>query len=600
MKSKKAIFIIIPICLALVAAIVLTILVVTGVFLSPKARVMLALSRTFGSNSIISEYSGNKSVSEYGYAPEYLAELLKASDTLEAMKERGYSVEASYTLSELDASGLMTTGSFSNIGMKVTGDVDTINRVAYYDLTMQYNFLKVSLGKYYLTDRAISMAMPSYFDGYLTLPTDTFGTSYNASIFPSIIGEIPQELESSISFSAYDLFCPSTPDQDSFMAAEDTISILKDFYDNIEVDKTGRTRSILIGTKQQECDEYRITLAEEDVLSLFEAYEDWYFSANQETIENYNVYYTYLCSLDNSFADFPSSYEDLLREIFDGYKELIAVDHEIYVYLDNKDRLAAASYEIELDTGSIQSMFGDDSAELDLLDEIGDFNLDDLYDDLLAYLYFGIPISNYPDVDVDDSADDSTDGSDFPETCTISTEIVFHGRDYLPERYEGSFLIDFHNGYSCEASYTGENRTDNNDIYHSNLNAALDLEGDGDSYSYNIVYDASYQTDDKNLTVELTLTDEDRIDLLNIVSDSTLLLKDDTIEFDLEELTLTVGSGADESGVTIDAEVSFSPLTDRVPLPEGKERNLFTMSTQDYEMFFDEITDGLLNLLLWI
>lgn len=599
MKSKKAIFIIIPICLAIAAAIVLTVLFATGAFLSPKARVMLALSRTFGSSNIISEYSGNMGVSEYGYAPEYLADLLKASDTLEAMKERGYSVEASYSLSELDATNLVGYNALSNIGMKVAGDVDTINRVAYYDLTMQYNFLKISLGKYYLTDNAISMALPSYFDGYLTLPTNTFGTSYNASIFPSILGEIPQELESSISFSAYDLFCPSTPDKDSFMAAEDTISILKDFYDNIDVDKTGRTRSILIGTKQQECDEYRITLAEEDVLSLFEAYEDWYFSENQETIENYNVYYTYLCSLDSSFADFPSSYEDLLKEIFDGYKELIAVDHEIYVYLDNKNRLAAASYEIELDTGSLQSMFGDDSAGLDLLDELSDFDLDDLYDDFWAYLYFGVSSSNYPNVD-DDSADDSTDGSDFPETCTISAEIVFHGKDYLPERYEGSFLIAFDNGYSCEANYTGENRTDNNDIYHSILNAALDLEGDGDSYSYDIAYEASYQTDDKNLTVELTLTDEDRIDLLNIVSDSTLSLKDDTIEFDLEELTLTVGSGSDESGVTIDAEVSFSPLTDRVPLPEGKERNLFTMSTQDYEMFFDEIADGLLNLLLWI
>lgn len=590
MKSKKVIFIIIPICLALVAAIVLTIFFVTGAFLSPKARVMLALSRTFGSNSIISEYSGNKGVSEYGYAPEYLADLLKASDTLETMKERGYSTEASYTLSELDASGLLTTGSLSNIGMKVAGDVDTINRVAYYDLTMQYNFLKISIGKYYLTDRAVSMAMPSYFDGYLTLPTDTFGTSYNASIFPSILGEIPQELESSISFSAYDLFCPSTPDKDSFMSAEDTISILKEFYDNIEVDKTGRTRSILIGAKQQECDEYRITLAEEDVLSLFEAYEDWYFSTNQETIENYNIYYTYLCSLDSSFADFPSSYENLLRDIFDGYKELIAVDHEIYVYLDNKDRLAAASYEIELDTGSIQSMFGDDSVELDLLDELGD-ELD--FDDPWGFVYYDVFINNDPDVDVDDSADDSTDDSDFPETCTISAEIIFHGRDYLPERYEGSFLIAFDNGYSCEANYTGENRTDNNDIYHSILNAALDLEGDGDSYSYDIAYEASYQADDKNLTVELTLTDENRIDLLNIVSDSTLSLEDDTIEFDLEELTLTVGSGSDESGVTIDAEVSFSPLTDRVPLPEGKEHNLFTMSTQDYELFFDEITNGL-------
>lgn len=592
MKSKKALFLIIPVCLALVAAIVLVVLFATGAFMSPKARVMLALSRTFGSGSIISEFSNNTGGSEYGYAPEYLADLLKASETLNDMMKRGYSVDASYTLSDFDSSasnnlGYMGYGSFSNSGMKISGDIDTVNRVACYDLTAQYNFIKISLGKYYINDNAISIAMPSYFDGYLTLPTDTFGTSYNNSVFPSIFGAIPQELESSLSFSAFDLFCPMASDEDSFWASEDTLSLLKDFYDNLEVDKTGDTRSIMIGTKQQECDEYMITLDKKDILSLIEAYEDWYFSSNQEFLEIYDAYYEYLFTLDSSLTGSPSSYSDLLKDIFDAYKELVAVDHEIYVYLDNKNRLAAASYEVELDTGSIQSMLDDDSAETTLLDEISD-DLD--LDDLWGYVYFDVFSGNYPDVDVDD---DSTDDSDFPDSCTISAEIIFHGKDYLPSRYEGSILIDFDNGYSCEVKYTGENRTDTKDMMHSILNAVLDLEVDGTSSSYDIAYEASYQTEDKNLTAELTVTDENHIELFNIESDSTLSLENDTIEFELEEMTLKFNSGSDETKVTLNAEASFSPLTDRVPLPEGKERNLLTMSMQDYDQFFDEIANGL-------
>lgn len=592
MKSKKALFLIIPICLALVAAIVLVVLFATGAFMSPKARVMLALSRTFGSGSIISEFSGNTGGSEYGYTPEYLADLLKATDTYADMQKRGYSFKSSYAVSDIDTSDIWNSSysllSLSNIGMKVAGDVDNINRVAYYDMTMQYNFIKISLGKYYINDNAISIAMPSYFDGYLTLPTDTFGTSYNNSVFPSLLGPIPQELESSIYFSAFDLCCASAPDIDSFIADEDNLSVLKDFYDNMEVDKTGDTRSIMLGSKKQECDEYRITLAEEDILSLMEAYEDWYFSSNQEIIESRDAYYAFFSALDSSFTIFPSSYSDFLKDVFDRYKELIAVDHEIYVYLDNKNRLVAASYEIELDTSNIfDNIFSDSMQEM--IDEYSQYS--GSIDDLIGYTVYPYLYSSGTS-GMQNNASGTT--TDLPESCTISAEIIFHGKDYLPDRYEGSFLITFDNGYSCEAKYTGENRSDSKDTQHSVLNAVLDLSDNDTSSSYDIAYEASYQIEDKNLVAELTITDEKHIDLLHIASDSTLSLEDDTIEFDLEELTLTVNTESGEAGVTIDAEVSFSPLTDRVPLPEGKERNLLTMSMQEYDQFFDEIADGLL------
>lgn len=595
MKSKKVFFIIIPICLALVAAIVLVVLFATGAFLSPKARVMLALSRTFGSGSIISEYSGNTNVSEYGYAPEYLADLLKISDTFTSMQERGYSFDSSFTITDLETEDAFSFDTLSGTGMKLSGDVDTINRIAYYKLTSQYSFVRVSLEEYYINDNSISMAMPKYFDGYLTLPTDTFGSSYNASIFPSAmgLGKIPQELESQISFSAYDLLCYSSSEEDSFWADEDNLSALMDFYDAIEVEKTGETRSILVGAKQQDCSEYKITFDEDAVLSLIESYEDWYFSSNEETLEKYEAYYAYFATLDDSGIDPSSTLSDIIESIFDGYKDLLAVDHEIYVYLDNKDRLAAASYENELDTSSLSSLLnGDftDTAE-ELINEYYD-PYDD-FDDLIGDLYFGYLDGSYPNVDdFNDSTTDSTDASDLPESCRISAEIIFHGRDYLPERYEGSLLFALDNGYSCDISYTGENKTETDNLLHSVLYAALDLSDNDTTNHLDLVYNVSYQAQDHNLTAEITATDENNLDILDITLDSTAEVNNDTIELELEELVLTTRSEAGKNGISITAEASISPLSDRVPIPEGRERNLFTMSDGDYELLFEEIIDN--------
>lgn len=588
MKSKKVLFLIIPVCLAMVAAIVLLVLFVTGAFLSPKARVMLALSKTFGSGSIISEYSGNSNVSEYGYAPQYLADLLKVSDTFSSMEERGYSIDASYALKDFepaDNNGFYNP--LSGVGMKVTGDIDTRNRIACCDLTMQYNFFKISLGKYYLNDTSVSVAMPSYFDGYLTLPTDTFGTSYNASYFPSVFGKIPQELESSISFSAFDLFCSPSPDKDAFMDIEDNLLALKDFYNTIEVEKTGETRPIVIGGKTQDCDEYKIMLDEDAVLSLIESYEDWYFSSNRETLEKYDTFYTYFAALDNSSTAPYSSLSDMTHGIFDAYKELLAVDHEIYVYLDNKDRLAAASYENELDTSGISSMLnGNLSDTMDnLIDEEYDM-LDDLFD------LFGYNLLD-DDLSFSVGSGDADDVPGLPESCTVSAEIIFHGRDYLPERYEGTLLFDFDNGSSYEISYTGENRTETGDMHHSILNATLDLTDAGTTARYDMSYGVSYQTEDKNLMLEMTVTDENHMDILSIAIDSTTVVEDGTIEWELEELTLTTQSESGENEIVIAAEASVSPLQDRVPIPEGRERNLFTMSQGDFDLLFEEIIDNL-------
>lgn len=586
MKSKKVLFIIIPICAALIAAIVLLVLFLTGAFLSPKARVMLALSRTFGSGSIISEYSGNTNISKYGYAPEYLAELLSISDTFTSMKERGYSFDTSYSLTDLDTGDDYGINTLSGAGIKLAGDVDTVNRIAYYDLTMKNNFLRVSLGEYYINDSSISFAMPSYFDGYLTLPTETFGTSYNASVFPSLFAPIPQELESSISFSAFDLLCP-TSGEDTFIDSSDGIEVLKEFYDAIEVDKTGETRPIVIGTKQQDCSEYKITIDEDAVLALIEAYEDWYFSSNRETIEKYEVFYAYLASLDSSDIDPSVTLSDKIESVFDAYKDLLAVDHEIYVYLDHKNRLAAASYENELDTRSICHLF-DEEADT-LMDEFEE-NLS--FDDFISY-YVNGTISNFDILDDSFTDTDVSDAPDMPETCTISAEIIFHGRDYLPERYEGSFLFALDNGYSCEIDYTGENKSDTDDIYHSVLHTTLGLTDTDATTTYDVVYNASYQTQDKNLTAEVTVTDENNRDVLNINLDGTAILENDTIELNMEELTITAGSGSDKYSISMAAETSISPLSDRVPLPEGRERNLFTMSEGDYEKLGNEIIDNL-------
>lgn len=579
MKSKKALFVIIPVCIAFVAAIVLTILFATGAFLSPKARVMIALSKTFGSGSIFSEYSGNSNVSEYGYAPEYLAHLFSVSDTFTSMKERGYSFESSFALTNLDLADY-DSDTVSDVGLKATGDVDTVNRIAYYDLTLLADFLRFDIGQYYISDQAISMEMPNRFEGYLTLPTETFGSSYNASVFPSIIGPLPQELESCLSFSAFDLLCPSSK-EDTFMGIEDNLSVVKDFYDAIDVEETGDTRSILIGTKKEDCKEYIITIDEEAILTLIEAYEDWYFTTHQETIDKYDTFYEYLVTVDvDTSEDTPIPPSELLETVFDVYKELLATDHEIYVYLDHKGRLAAASYEIELDFDGVYDILNDEKTSLqDTIDDVID------YDDIFGYLLD--PGSFDFSGDNLDPYMDFSDDPDPSESCTISAEIIFHGREYLPERYEGSFLLDFNDGSSCEIDYTGENHT--GDLHNSVLRAALALTDAGITTNYDVEYTASYQPEDHNLTAELTASDEYNAEILDVTLDSTVSLEDDTITLELEDMTLTADTESGKNSISLTADASISPLSDRVPIPEGRERDLLRMSEGDYEKLFEEI-----------
>ena len=595
MKSKKALFIIIPVCIAFVAAIVLLVLFATGAFLSPKARVMLALSRTFGAGSVISEYSGNTGVSQYGYAPEYLADLLAISDTFTSMKERGYSFDSSITLSDISAKGneYMTAvsgyDSLAGAGLNLAGEVDTVNRIAYYDLGIKYSFFKFSLGQYYISDSSISMAMPSYFEGYLTLPTDTLGSSYNASVFPSVLGlgKIPQELEDAVSFSAFDLFCPSVSDKDALADSDEMLSALKDFYDDIEVEKTGETRSIFIGKKQQDCSEYLITIDENAVLSLMDAYEDWYFKTNEETFEKYDAFYAYFASTDPEDFDPSSSFSDMVEDVFDAYKEIFAIDHEIYVYLDSKDRLAAASYENELDTGSIYSLQDNDA--ISAAEEASDL-INDYFDGDLSIIDFGDGNLNsfYDD---DDNDDDDNDDSAYvrSEPCSIFAEIVFHGGDYLPERYEGSLMFAFDDGSSCEISFTGDNKSDAKEIYYSNLYATINLTDSGTTTRYDTTYSVSYEPKDHYLQAELTATDEANVEVLNITLDSTAAVEDDTINLELEELSLTNASESGEFSISFTAEASISPLSDRVPLPEGREHNLLIMTDSDYDQLFEEI-----------
>lgn len=587
MKSKKALFIIIPVCIAFVAAIVLLVLFATGAFLSPKARVMLALSRTFGAGSVISEYSGNTNVSQYGYAPEYLADLLAVSDTFTSMKERGYSFDSSFTLSDISTKGdgymtaLSGYDSLSGAGLNLAGDVDTVNRIACYDLDLKYTFIKFSLGQYYISDSSISLAMPSYFGGYLTLPTDTFGSSYNASVFPSVLGlgKIPQELEDAVSFSAFDLFCPFASEKDALTDFDEMLSALKDFYDDMEVEKTGETRSIFIGTKQQDCSEYLITIDEDAVLSLIDAYEDWYFKTNEDTLEKYDAFYAYLASVDPEGLDPSSSFSDMVEDVFDAYKEIFAIDHEIYVYLDQKDRLAAASYENELDTGTISAA-----------EDVSDF-IDELFyfDGDMSMIDFGDGALNYFGGDGD--SDDPAYGRSEP--CSIFAEIVFHGGDYLPERYEGSLMFAFDDGSSCEISFTGDNKSDSKEIYYSNLYAAIDLTDSGTTTRYDTTHSVTYEPQDHYLQAELSITDETGVEILNIALDSTAAVKDDTIHLDLDELTLTTASGSGEFSISFTAEASISPLSDRVPLPEGRERNLFLMNDNDFDQFFDEVLNSM-------
>lgn len=535
MKSKKKILcIIIPCCIAVVALLVVLVLFFTGTFLSPKARVMLALSKTFGGEGIFAQLSGNEDVSAYGYAPEYIAELRKTQAALSDFQENGYSYESIFTLTNLKYDGAPSEiPALAGMGFQLSGEIDSGKQLAHHSLSGHYNFLNISIGELYADDSSISLMIPVLFDGYLIIPTDTFGTSYNASAFPEITGKtIPGEYAAELSFSPFEL-CDDLISEDDFTGnTEELLVLLKDFYEEIEVKKTGDSREFTVGSKELSCEEYVILISEDAVDNLLDTYEDYY----EKLYESYEKWLPLLAvAADSDPDELFTAYQQLQEDNLLQLRKIFAKDYEIYVYLDNQNRLIAASYEDEFEVKT------------------------------------------------------SYDGSDLDSRIQVSAQIAFHGDKSLPSSYDGQLTLSFEETDEAPctliADFKGESTVSDKDAERTgSLEINCSLSENDTTTDAMLIFDTVYNLEDRELSWEASLSAEEFSAELG--SDFSIASEEDNISFVIDDFSIKVTTSDKTYKLSFDTDITYSVLTEEVPTPSGTEYNLFEMNKTELSDLF--------------
>lgn len=541
MKSKKRILcIIIPCCIAVVALLVVLVLFFTGTFLSPKARVMLALSKTFGGEGIFAQLSGNEDVSAYGYAPEYIADLRKTQAALTEFQEKGYTYESNFTQSSINYDGAPSEVSlFAGLGFQLIGEIDSGKQLAHHSLSGHYNFFNVSIGELYADESSISLMIPVLLDGYLTIPTDTFGTSYNDSAFPEMTGiTISEEYADELSFSPFE-FYDDLIQADGFSGnTEGLLELLKDFYEEIEVKKTGDSRDFTVGSKELSCEEYVILISEDAVDDLLDTYEDYY----EELYDRYEKWIPLLAIAADSDPDLIiTEYQQMQEESFRQLNDLFAKDYEIYVYLDNNNRLIAASYE---DDFEIKASHG---------------------------------------------------GRDQNSSIQVSAEIAFHGDKNLPSSYDGQITFSFEGNdeapWTLTADFEGENSVSSKDAERTgSLEIDFSLSENDTTTDAMLIFDTVYNLEDKELSWEASFSAEEFNAELG--SDFSIEPEEDSISFVIDDFSIKVTASDKTYKLSFDTDITYAVLTDEVPKPSGTEYNLFDMSETELNNLFSSFSDS--------
>lgn len=564
MKSKKALLLIIPCCMAVVAVIIALVLFLSGAFISPKTRVMLALANTFGSESFFSRYSDNSSdASPYGYAPEYMEDLINISKMITEIQESGYSYEADFVLKDLRLTDEADSRRLSGLALNLSGEVNEEERLAHHGIDIRFAGFRFFQGDLYANDTSVSFEAPDFYEGYIMIPTDTLGVSYNNSIFPGMLNyELSPELESALSFSPFDYLNPYEMTKYAFTASEENIEYLQDFYDSIEVEETGETRTILIGDKEQECSEYLITISEEDISDLLEAYEEWYDAAIDEILEEKeNMILIYSASLGMAPSEVKEALHNTMRSPFSLYMEQLVQDHEIYVYLDRKDRLVAASYD-------------------------NDFRID--YYEMINQMSPGGVFSGISD----------EDHSDFIYDFNLSAEIVFHGKDYLPDLYDGYIEITvLEDGGSGRINFEVESTRDSEEVTRVLTADSISTDGSGSENLENVfVMTTVYDIDDRALELEITSGPEGQEDLITIEFNcKTTVSNDGTARCNIRNFSYMEKASSGTQGFAISFDTTLSPLSEDVPSPSGEEIDILSMSQLEFMQFGFEIYENLNN-----
>ena len=208
-------------------------------------------------------------------------------------------------------------------------------------------------------------------------------------------------------------------------------------------------------------------------------------------------------------------------------RKIFAKDYEIYVYLDNQNRLIAASYEDEFEVKT------------------------------------------------------SYDGSDLDSRIQVSAQIAFHGDKSLPSSYNGQLTLSFEETDEAPctliADFKGESTVSDKDAERTgSLEIDCSLSENDTTTDAMLIFDTVYNLEDRELSWEASLSAEEFSAELG--SDFSISSEEDNISFVIDDFSIKVTTSDKTYKLSFDTDITYSVLTEEVPTPSGTEYNLFEMN----------------------
>ncbi|HOO78901.1 MAG TPA: hypothetical protein PLQ04_00795 [Lachnospiraceae bacterium] len=331
MKKKKLIIILSIIGGFVTIAAVFLILFFHGVFMSPKQKVMLAVSRTFGGDSLIAVISGNDDKVDSGliYNAFPVSDQIQFGKLLLNAKENASTQD--FTLSIEDSNVTYDSPIISDLNAKLTSHsyINPMEQQAFAKFKLAISGISLNLMNLYMDGTIGSMEVPLLYDGYICVDTEDFGNAYNDSDLCELLySPIPEEYLDNMDYDFWSSYQSGSGFSNLLKNQEETYDAICEFYDSIEVEATGKQKEFTIGDKEENCKEYAILMTSDNLMNLLDVISTDYFDDDEIISE---------MELD---------------------------DYTIYVYLDRKGRMVSA--EMESDAIDFSLIF---SGQQNLCDE---------------------------------------------------------------------------------------------------------------------------------------------------------------------------------------------------------------------------------------
>lgn len=277
--KKKIILPVLAVVFLLLAALLLK-----NIFSSPKEKVMLALSKTFGSESFFSLMSGNEKQSEDGlFHHSYEEELAQTMEVLTALTGEDVHARLEFTIEDLEGDSIPE----ENLMLKKAGlNFDTVfersTLQSSTDLALTYSGLTLLNAKLYQEEDRFCLAIPDLLDGYVHADPSTFYEDYNSSaialftdsnIAPSYHFDYGIENAAAFEFPdgkthyTFYAFCHSNEGREA----------LKALYEALEVEKAGKETTSM-EDKEIKCQNYLLTLPADAWNAFQKDFFDWRLS----------------------------------------------------------------------------------------------------------------------------------------------------------------------------------------------------------------------------------------------------------------------------------------------------------------------------------